>query len=72
MLPDNYDYETCRADELRSGDFIRYSGGPCRVLDVTTNEQTTRFTVISGRGMYGPAGFIQPNDDRILNPGVLF
>lgn len=75
MLLDNYDYEICRADELKSGDFIWYLDGPHRVLDVTTNEQTTGFTVISGSGMYGSAGFIRPNGEpqvKILNPGVLF
>ena len=75
MLLDNYDYETVRADELKSGDFIWYASRPCRINDVTINEQATSFTVISGGGMYGTVAFIRPNDEpqiRILNPGVLF
>lgn len=75
MLLDSYDYDIVRADELMTGDFIWYSDKPCRVLDVTTNEQTTSFTVISDGGMYGTTGFIRPNDEprvKILNPGVLF
>lgn len=75
MLLDNYDHETVRVNELKSGDFIWYSDRPCRVLDVTVNEQTTPFTALVGCSMYGTAAFIQPNDEpqtRILNPGVLF
>lgn len=75
MLSDNYDYETVRADEVKSGDFIWCLSKPCRVLDVTINEQTTSFTAIVGCGMYGTASFVRPNDEpqtRILNPGVLF
>lgn len=75
MLLDNYDYDVVRADELTTGDFTWYLDKPCRILDVTTNEQTTSFTVISGGDMYGSAGFIRPNDEpqvKILNPGVLF
>lgn len=76
MLLDGYNYETVRADGLRSGDFIWYSDKPCRVLDVVTNGQTTSFTVISGGGMYdGTTAFIRPNDEpqiRILNLEVLF
>ena len=75
MLPDSYDYDIVRADELMPGDFIWDLDKPCRVLDVTTNEQTTSFTVISGGGMYGTAGFNRPNDEpqiKILNPEVLF
>ena len=75
MLPGDYDYELCRTDELKSGDFIWYLGGPRRVFDVTTNEQTTSFTVISGSGIYGSTGFTRPNSEpqtRILNLGVLF
>ena len=75
MLLDNYSYETVRADELKSGDFIWYLGRPCRILDVTTNEQTTSFTVLVSCGMHGTTVFIRPNGEpqtRILNPGVLF
>ena len=75
MLLDNYDYEIVRADKLGHGDFVWHSDKPCRILDVTTNEQTTSFTVISGGGMYGTEAFIRPNDEpqiKILNPGVLF
>lgn len=75
MLLDSYDYDIVRADELMTGDFIWYSDKPCRVLDARINEQTTSFTVISGGGMYGTAGFTRPNDEpqvKILNPGVLF
>lgn len=75
MLLDNYDYETVRADELKSGDFIWYLSKPCRVLNVMVNEQTTSFTVIVGCGMWGTTVFIRPNDEpqvKILNSGVLF
>lgn len=70
MLLDNYDYEVIRADELKPWDFIWYLSKPCRVLDVTVNEQTTSFTALVGCSMYGTAAFIQPNDEpqtRILN-----
>ena len=75
MLLDSYDYETIRADEIKPGDFIWDLDKPSRVIEVTTNRETTSFTVISGSGMYGSAGFIRPNDEpqvKILNPGVLF
>lgn len=75
MLLDNYDYEIVRADGLRPEDFIWYLDRPCRIIEVTTNEETTSFTVISGGGMYGTVGFIRPNDEpqvKILNSGVLF
>ena len=75
MLLDSYDYETVRTDELKSGDFIWYLDKPSRVIEVTTNEETTSFTVISGGGMYGSASFIRPNGEprvKILNSGVLF
>ena len=75
MLLGTYDHETIRADELESGDFIWYSDKPCRIYDVTINEQTTSFTAIVGCGMYGTMAFMRPNAEpqiRILNPGVLF
>lgn len=75
MLLDSYDYETVRADELKPGDFIWYLSKPCRVLDVTTNERTTSFTVFVSCGMYGTAAFTRSSDEpqtRILNLGVLF
>lgn len=75
MLLDSYDYETIRADEVKPGDFIWYLDKPNRVIEVTTNEETTTFTVISGDGMYGATSFIQPNGEpqvKILNSGVLF
>lgn len=75
MLLDSYDYETVRADELNPGDFIWYLDKPSRVIEVTTNDQTTSATVISGGGMYGTTAFIWTNGEpqiRILNPGVLF
>lgn len=75
MLLDNYDYEIVRADELRLEDFIWYLDKSCRIIEVTTNEETTAFTVISGGGRYRTAGFIRPNDEpqvKILNSEVLF
>ena len=75
MLLNDYDYEIVRADELEPGDFIWYAGRPCRVLDVTINEQTTCFTAITGIGMYSTSTFIRPNEElqiRILDPGRLF
>lgn len=74
MPLDSYDYETLRADELKSGDFIWYASRPCRVIDVTINESDTSFTAIVDYGMYGAITFIRPNDEpqiRLLNPGVL-
>lgn len=75
MLLDNYNYETVRADELRSGDYIWYLNRPCPIIDVRTNEQTTTFDTIASGDMYGTAAFNRPNDEpqiRILNPEALF
>lgn len=71
MLLDSHDHEIVRADGFQPENFIWYRDKPCRIIEVTTNEETT---VISGDSMYGTASFIRPNDEpqiKILNSGVL-